>query len=105
MYEPSDQSEDEKEQEFRMRVNSEDDSIVDPGKVDSPSAKEKSPMDDTTPQVKETESNTDIESVQVDPIQKRKKYNPEEPKYPLEYRKYFKLRETNIENLIKEKSN
>jgi hypothetical protein len=34
-----------------------------------------------------------------------KKYNPEEPKYPLEYKKYLKVRETNVHTLIEQKRN
>jgi len=36
-------------------------------------------------------------------MRNRKLFNPEEPKYPLEYKKYLKVRETNIEELIKQK--
>lgn len=85
MNELSDYSEDEKDQERRVGFASEPESIEsDSLKDDSSMDKYKndlSPLEDTSVKMSSSEAATD-----VDPHEKRKKYNIEEAKYPLEYK-------------------
>ena len=101
MYEPSDEEEkvhDEEEINLdHMENRSEDSKEEDfPQKLKN----DLTPLEDTSVKMSGSEAPTE-----VDPCEKRKIYNPEEPKYPLEYNKYLKVRETIIENLIKRKVN
>lgn len=104
MYEPSDPSEESKEEfEYNLRVNSEDGSIVDAFKGKENFEKHEegdTPLQDTSLKRSSSEATLD-----ADPIEKKKQYNPEEIKYPLEYHKYLKIRETSTEVIIKKKKN
>ena len=102
MYEPSDE-EKVSEEDYKVNVemvseshseNSKEAEFVDKSK------EEFTPLEDTS--IKNSVSEAPTE---VDHFEKRKKFNPDEPKYPLEYHKYLKMRETVIENLIKKKVN
>lgn len=106
MYEPSDQSEEDKDsQDYNIRVNSDEDNVVHQGKdssdsSDGKSSKGETPLEDTSLKSSMTGSQT-----QIDPVEKKKKFNPEEQKYPLEYHKYLKVRKTNVDELIRQKRN
>lgn len=105
MYEASDKSEEEKQNDvYRNRINSDDASIIDPYNKNENSYEkaneQEEGLDETSLKMTGSESQT-----QIDPIEKKKKFNIEEVKYPLNYKKYLKVRETNIDTLIKEKVN
>lgn len=102
MYEPSDE-EKVSEEDYKVNVemagdqhseNSKEAELVDKSKD------EFTPLEDTSVKMSMSEEHTEI-----DHFEKRKKFNPDEHKYPLEYHKYLKVRETVIENLIKKKVN
>jgi len=105
MYEPSSNSDSEEDKRsdpevYQMRINSEDDSIVDAHKGKDGNEKLETPMDDTS--LKNSDS---VTTDHQDPTDKKKVFNIEEAKYPLEYHKYLRCRETSVENIIKKKRN
>ena len=102
MYEPSDE-EKVSEEDYKVNVEMNEENHSENSKevefVDK-SKEEFTPLDDTSVKMSGSEVHTEI-----DHFEKRKKFNPDEHKYPLEYHKYLKIRETVIENLIKKKVN
>ena len=107
MYEPSesdDESKHEQDSDLNSRRMDESSSYEQDVPINheenSKSKTGDTPGEDTSMKMSSSEHQTEVDQDEV-----RKQYNIEEHKYPLEYRKYLKIRETDIEKLIRQKSN